>query len=315
MTSDTTQLLVDAAERILRDNCDKALWDAAETGEYPQSLARLLQENGFTALALPDSGAHPGDLYHVMKLAGRFALPVPLAEAAIANQVIGNPDRVRSLGLIDDAGVARVPWSNAVDESLLVHADGSVTVVAGAGERECNLAGESRDVLRDDGPSSTRTALPVRELLCLARSAQMSGALTRVLELTLTYAGERAQFGRPIAKFQAIQHTLAVMASEVAAAGRAVDSAIDALAGARFTEELAVAKARVGEAAGVVAEAAHQVHGAMGFTHEHQLHHFTRRLWAWRDELGNERHWQIELGRRLCAAGADELWNFVATRG
>ena len=48
---------------------------------------------------------------------------------------------------------------------------------------------------------------------------------------------------------------------------------------------------RVGEAAGDGAAIAHQVHGAMGFTYEHSLHHFTRRLWAWREEFGNESFW------------------------
>jgi alkylation response protein AidB-like acyl-CoA dehydrogenase len=72
-----------------------------------------------------------------------------------------------------------------------------------------------------------------------------------------------------------------------------------------------VAKARVGEAAGVASEIAHQVHGAMGFTHEHQLHHFTRRLLAWRDEFGRENYWQQRIGRQIASGGADALWDFV----
>jgi alkylation response protein AidB-like acyl-CoA dehydrogenase len=90
---------------------------------------------------------------------------------------------------------------------------------------------------------------------------------------------------------------------------------VDALDGDRFELEVAAAKARVGEAAGVVAEIAQQVHGAMGFTHEHRLHHFSRRAWAWRDEYGNETYWQERLGRHLAALGADRLWDFLATRG
>jgi len=71
---------------------------------------------------------------------------------------------------------------------------------------------------------------------------------------------------------------------------------------------IAVAKSRCGEAAGKVAEIAHQVHGAIGFTHEHRLHHLTRRLWSWRDEFGVESDWSIELGRLAAAKGADGLW-------
>lgn len=75
-----------------------------------------------------------------------------------------------------------------------------------------------------------------------------------------------------------------------------------------------LALARVVQVA-VVAEIAHQIHGAMGYAHEHQLHHFTRRLWAWRDEFGNKFAWQQRLGQELCERGADGLWDFLATRG
>ncbi|NJN51833.1 MAG: hypothetical protein HC809_08730 [Gammaproteobacteria bacterium] len=74
---------------------------------------------------------------------------------------------------------------------------------------------------------------------------------------------------------------------------------------------VAAAKARVGEAAGIVAEIAHQVHGAMGYTHEHRLHHFTRRLLAWRDEYGRETYWQARLGHEVARLGADCTWKFV----
>ena len=52
----------------------------------------------------------------------------------------------------------------------------------------------------------------------------------------------------------------------------------------------------------------------MGFTHEHQLHHYTRRLWAWRDEYGNETYWQQRLGNHLAGIGADAVWDFIATQ-
>ena len=57
----------------------------------------------------------------------------------------------------------------------------------------------------------------------------------------------------------------------------------------------------------------HQVHGAMGYTYEHRLHHFTRRLWAWRDEWGNEFYWQAKLGQHLAGLGAEQVWGYIAT--
>jgi acyl-CoA dehydrogenase len=130
------------------------------------------------------------------------------------------------------------------------------------------------------------------------------------------FALDRVQFGRPIAKFQAVQHNLASLAGEVAAAGAAADAAAEAIAGhglgsALVTAEIAIAKLRVGEAAGTGAAIAHQVHGAMGFTYEHSLHHATRRLWAWREEFGNETHWATQLGHMVAEVGADALWPFI----
>jgi alkylation response protein AidB-like acyl-CoA dehydrogenase len=151
--------------------------------------------------------------------------------------------------------------------------------------------------------------------MALARTNLMAGGLQATLDLGLQFASERSQFGRSISKFQAIQHGLAVVAAEVAAAQRAADAAVDALGTSRFIDEVSASKARVGEAVGIVAEQVHQVHGAMGFTYEHRLHHFTRRLWAWRDEWGNEFYWQTILGRRLAGLGADKVWGYIATPG
>jgi len=78
--------------------------------------------------------------------------------------------------------------------------------------------------------------------------------------------------------------------------------------------EAAAAKIRVGEAAGEGAAIAHQVLGAIGFTKEHTLHRFTQRLWAWRDDFGNESYWAVKLGNRVAANGADALWPMLAAR-
>ena len=75
-----------------------------------------------------------------------------------------------------------------------------------------------------------------------------------------------------------------------------------------FAFWVAVSKARVGEAVGLVAATCHQIHAAMGFTQEHPLHYATRRLWSWRDEFGSDAFWQQRLGDAACAAGGEALW-------
>ena len=152
-----------------------------------------------------------------------------------------------------------------------------------------------------------------RNLAALARAKQMSGALEAVLTMTITQVQERSQFGRPLAKFQAIQHSLAILAGEVAAARAAADHAVMRLDGAEGDVLLAIgiARARVGEAASRASAIAHQLHGAIGFTREHRLHRYTTALWAWRDQFGTQAWWTRQVGRAVIANGRDGFWPMV----
>ena len=148
----------------------------------------------------------------------------------------------------------------------------------------------------------------------LARATMMSGALEKAMDLAVSYAQERVQFGRPISKFQAVQQNLAVLAGQTAAAVAAANLGIEALGKTdpeRETFLIAVAKTRVGEAATLACEIAHQVHGAIGFTKEYALQLSTRRLWSWREEFGSDPEWAARVGAYACANGADGLWEML----
>lgn len=151
-----------------------------------------------------------------------------------------------------------------------------------------------------------RDALP-RELGAIVTAAQIVGALERVLEMTVAFANQREQFGRPIGKFQAIQHQLAVMAEQVAAARMAaqIGCTADGLQPDRL--RAAVAKSRASEAAAVVAPMAHAIHGAIGITAEFDLQLYTRRLHQWRAEFGSELAWNRVLGQALLEEGERAL--------
>jgi acyl-CoA dehydrogenase len=180
-----------------------------------------------------------------------------------------------------------------------------------------NLAGEPRETLILDGVMLPATAVRPAPAGCedgvlpfgaLLRTQQMVGAMERCLDHSLGYATQRQQFGRPIGRFQAVQQMLAEAAGHYAAAAAAADLAREAFGTAEFAFAVALAKARVGEAAGKVAGVCHQVHGAMGFTQEHPLHFATRRLWSWRDEFGHEPFWQERIGHLVCSRGGEALW-------
>ncbi len=168
--------------------------------------------------------------------------------------------------------------------------------------------------------------LPVAELIAdealqpAATVSLMAGAMGQALSLSIDHVNMRQQFGRPLGKFQAVQQSLAVMTCEV----RAVEAAVAALAtrldavsldpsAADF--EIAAAKLRANRAVGVVTAIAHQVHGAIGFTEEYDLHRVTVPLMRWRGAHGNDAFWAARLGRQVAGFGGRGLWEAMTARG
>jgi acyl-CoA dehydrogenase len=313
-------LLVDGARRLLADACTHGAVQAAEADGWSSAVWEAIAGAGYASL----SELALADALAVLTVAGEHAAPVPLAEAALAGWLVGEPVPApvsvapdAELRLRDGrlSGTARhVPWGRAV-ERIVAAVDGQAVVVAVASaasvQRRANLAGEPRDTLtfeRVEPEDRRPVACDLRERGALTRAALIAGALTAMARLTVAYAGERRQFGRPIASFQAVQQHLVGLAQEASLVAAAVEGA------ARFAGpfEIAAAKSVASRAALSATRAAHQVHGAMGMTQEYPLHHFSRRLWAWRSEYGDEQHWAARLGGALAAAGADLLYPSIA---
>ena len=342
-------LIIETVTRVCTELCSPELVNAAEDGAWSADLWAAMESTGLSLAWVPESAGGPGaslaDGFAVARTSARFAVPVPLAETLCAGWLLAQaglqapqgPMSVAPLhpseGLELDAHgllhgtISQVPYAAHAAHLVTIasHADTSVVALVSAPdctlEAGTNLAGESLASVRfdavrpvDTGHLSDPDAMDALQRMGAAlRSQQMAGALERILDLSLDYARERVQFGRPIAGFQAIQHSLATLAGEVAAAGAAADAASAAIVrhgidDGRALFAVAAAKIRAGEAAGAGAAIAHQVHGAMGFTREYSLHHSTRRLWAWRDDFGDESVWAMRLGNIAISAGARALW-------
>ena len=107
---------------------------------------------------------------------------------------------------------------------------------------------------------------------------EMLGGADAVLEMTVEYAKQRTQFGRPVGTFQAVQHHCANMATDVEGCRHiAYQAAWKVASGEPAAREVAMAKAWVSGAYQRVCNLAHQCHGAIGFTKEHDLQLYTRR--------------------------------------
>jgi acyl-CoA dehydrogenase len=336
--------LQNLAESVFSD-----AWDNTATG-FDSELWKTCEQTGIARLTLPEAaGGSEGSLTDaaaVLTAAGTYAARVPLVETDLLagwllhaagievpsgplTAVVAADLRVQrtASGATVSGTLPKVPWARSaagivvlVGEQVVLLDPASVAITEGA-----NLAEEPRDdvVLNDvtvaaasiaDAPAQVAVEFPLRA--ALGRSLLLAGAARAALAMAVKYAGERVQFGRPIGKLQAIQQQLALAGAEVAAAAAASEAAARAAEADGFDSPatgfaIAAAKARCSEAAAVVARITHQVHGAIGFTREHDLRLATTRLWAWRDEDGSDSFWNDRIGARALEAGADGLWPLV----
>ena len=345
MSDGMRDLLQEAAQRIFADRpsdlwgvlhsagFDKALLPESEGGAGVRwsDAFGLLASAGEHAAAVPLAEAMIGHWLADRAGVGSPGLPT------VAMSSSSEPVRLEPAGerWLVSGSLPRVPWGRACTHVAFVVGEGptarliiidrsapGVSVTPGH-----NLAGEARDhvVLEGVEPVAMGPApLDAGALLvigAIARSAMMAGAIEHILALAVDYANLRVQFGRQIGKFQAIQQNIAVLATLAAAARAAADAGSEAiddwLAGhsesLTHSIEALSAKIRTGEAAGQASAIVHQVFGAIGFTEEHELHNFTKRLWSWRDECGNEAFWSLALGEHILDCGTDEtLWRSIA---
>jgi acyl-CoA dehydrogenase len=353
--AESENLVAETAERIFADLADIRTINKSKDLSWKAPLWQALTEAGLPLSWVPEnyggSGASMAEGFSVLNSAGRFAISVPLAETMLAGWLLAQagiasaPDAmtvapaspkdritVSAQGTLN--GRARgVPFAREVKHIAALASGASGLAIALLDTAACrieagsNLADDGHDavtfdnvkpmVLRPAPPGFTQMSLML--MGAVARSLQIAGALESMLEISVRYSNERVAFEKKISKFQAVQHNLAKLAGEAAAALAAASSAADAIANsATFDDavflEAASAKIRCAEAAEKGAAIAHQVHGAIGFTLEHVLHRYTLHALAWRDDFGHDSYWAVELGRLVAARGADELWPLVASR-
>ena len=327
--SEERALLAETLERLFRDTPVSALW-------------QQLDELGLPLLLVPEAGGGAGgcfeDAFVVARALGRFAVPLPLCEALLAARLLAaagipRPPGAISLalhgegelhggrfsGLLED-----VPWGAEASGIVTLLAQERVVLltpaVASAVEHGANLAEEPRDRLRFDAAPAATAAIDATaagllyDHAALLRTGQIAGALAAALERSIAHASRRTQFGRTLAQFQAVQQQLAVMGEEVMAVECAAGAASRAADRGDAGFEIACARLRANLAIESCTATAHQIHGAIGFTHEQDLRLFTQRLLAWRSELGNDLAWSARLGRAVAARGADAFWPELTAR-
>jgi alkylation response protein AidB-like acyl-CoA dehydrogenase len=271
---------------------------------------RQLAGLGVTGLAVPErhggTGASPLDLVVACQELGHHAVPGPVAEslaavpvllaglsAAVAEQPATHDLASQCAGWL--AGLAagellgtlaappRLPYAVDADAAglvLLVSA-GSVWLASpGTQHRSVDATrwlAEAQPAERLAGCAATAGPAGRAMLLgTLASAAQLLGAGRALLEASVRHATQRAQFGRPIGAFQAVKHQLADVAIGLEFAQPLLDAAaatvaVDGGASSTARRDVSAAKVACADAAYRAARTALQVHGAIGYTEEHDL--------------------------------------------
>lgn len=322
-------MFAEAIESILATHCTPAAVRAIEGGSSPQALAGAIADAGFHELLAPEDegggGAGWREFFEVVALCGAYAVPLPLAQTLAARAIVRDRQLLPAGPITFAPALARgaggsmhalhVPAARVASHVIAVDGDTlRLLSVADAHQLPSGIHGSLAASLRwKHGAGLPLPCLiPVahfQALGALLHAGLLAGAMKRTFDMTMNYANERVQFGKPIGKFQVIQHQLSVMAEQVASARMAAEAAFATEGVFPTPAACAVAKARTSEAAQIVAATGHAVHGAIGITEEYDLQLYTRRLHEWRVAHGSESYWHLELGRLFVASkqplGAD----------
>lgn len=330
--------LADAFARLADGALDASTLQAAESGRFPETLWHELSTLGVEDAMVSGTKGGYGlgwpDIAPLFRAFGATTLPVPMGEHMIARALLREGDIETPQGMItlatrpgptircgDESAsgeAAAVMWAAAADHvlieaenqgavrfALLACADlKSSAVPTLSREPYATLICEDAQIVRSMPGQAGR---PVH-LGALLRALQIAGAIERLLSMTVEYARTREQFGRPIARFQAIQQLLAEMANELAAVNAITEVAVHAVGREGGDLTIGVAKSRCSAAADRAAAIAHEVHAAIGVTEELGMHHLTRRLWQWRDDFGDQTYWAESIGRRALSPQGPGLW-------
>ncbi|MCE0761954.1 acyl-CoA/acyl-ACP dehydrogenase [Pseudonocardia kujensis] len=282
-----------AAEELGRRAAPAAAWLGSmlalpALAGMPEAAKALLADGITTVLTVP-AGAVPGAATGVVAREGRLVGSIPAVLAA---------DRAQRL-------VVPVAGDHGTVLELVEVAQPGV-VVHGRG-----LTDRSRTVADVELDGALGTAIPVHDVADVLDSAALRaavlvaadslGVMEQMLDATVDYVQQRKQFGVPIGSFQAVKHAAAEMLVKVEA-GRSIVYLAAASVGSAHEDaplHAAAAKAQVCAAASAAADSALTLHGAIGYTWEHDLQIFYKRAKLDAELFGSPAAWNDRLARRL----------------
>lgn len=288
---------LDPFRRLLEAACPPETARAIEAGGDWRGAWEEVAGSGFLDLLVAEEAGGAGltlaEAAPLLALLGAEAVPLPIGETMIARALLARAGQAAPAGpIVLATDRLPTPLARIAGHALTGSAQAPALVEIAAAE-PTGLFNDNDAVLPEAAPA-------LRPLAAVLRAQLIAGALGALLEMTVGYANERSQFGKPVGRQQAVQQQLAVLAEQALAAR--IAAAIGARAGLEAgLREAAIAKHGASRAAAHAAAIAHAVHGAIGISEEHGLQRLTRRLRIWRLSSGSEGYWARQLGEAMAA--------------
>ena len=314
--------------RLLGNISTPAAVRQAETEGASAAMWGSIVESGFLDAIVPEGEGGVGltlaDMAPILMACGEHLLPLPFGETMVARALLaqagisGLPDVPIALGPVGEGQrpLSKVSAALAADLHVLVQHGDTFGLypskpVAADGFR---IVGAVPDLDAVPVASFARAGSDLFAWGAVLTSAQMAGAMARMLDTSLAYVNDRQQFGHPLGKFQAIQHNMAVMAERVVAAsvGARIGMGGSGLVIDRW--RAAVAKCAANDAGVQCVAIAHAVHGAIGISEELDLQLYARRIKRWGLAFGSESYWSQVIGEMRAAEPGGTAVDFVRER-
>ena len=318
--SEDQELLQQTVRDFLEGECTvehvRSMWDL-DSGRSPE-FWRKLAEIGVPGLLVPEAhgglGMNEIDLVLVLEETGRAGTAEPVIATSVGVRILaesGNDGlasewlpKVAEGEAILAVGHGESPFvsdAHVADLLLLPAGDALHAVPAAAATLTREVANDpakrifsvdwtpSADTLLADGDAGRALQAAALDRGAFACAAQLLGVVDQLIAMSVLYATQRKQFGVPIGSFQAIKHMLAAEKVELEYARSHVHRAAHSVAthAATRSVDVSMAKLAISEVGVSMAKTALQVHGALGYTWEQDLHVWMRRAWsldsAWGD--------------------------------
>ena len=294
----------DAVRDFLEKECPpKVVRDAWTSDTGRSGLWPKLGEIGVLGVLAPeDQGGLGGDFLDLVLLleeTGRAALPEPVVEhAAVAVPELDDAtDATAGAITVTVAGSPFVPSADTADLVLVGHE--FVAPQALALERRLAVD-RSRRIFQDDR-LDVGISFDAFDRGALGTASQLLGLAQHLLDLSVEYARQRHQFGVPIGSFQAIKHKLADVRLALEFSRPVVYRSAYSVAhnDPARSVHVSMAKAYASDTALLACRHALQVHGAIGYSYEHDLHLWMKRAWALAAEWGDAASHRRRVGRAI----------------